>query len=63
MFLWTLIYNSGRIIYVDDVCIHRPISSHTDFRYVQHDTEAVEEWSNENSLTLNPSKSKYMLIS
>ena len=54
---------SSRVIYADDVCIYRPISSCSDFRYVQEDVETVEEWSAENFLNLNPSKCKYMLIS
>ena len=54
---------SNRIIYADDVCIYRPISSRSDFQYVQEDIKAIEEWSSENYLSLNPSKCKYMLIS
>jgi hypothetical protein len=58
--------DSNRVTYLwhaDDVCIYRPISSCSDFRYVQDDIKAVEEWSSENYLSLNPSKCKYMLIS
>ena len=54
---------SRRVIYADDVCIYRPISSNRNFRYVQDDIEVVDEWSTENYLNLNPSKCKYMLIS
>ena len=54
---------SSRVIFADDVCIYRPISSCGDFRYVQDDIEVVKEWSIENFLNLNPSKCKYMLIS
>ena len=54
---------SSRVIYADDVCVYRPRSSCRDFRYMQNDIEAVEEWSIENFLNLNPSKCKYMLIS
>ena len=54
---------SSRVIYADDVCIYRPISSCNNFRFVQEDIEVVEEWSMENFLNLNPSKCKYMLIS
>ena len=54
---------SNRIIYADDVCIYRPISSCSDFQYMPEDIIAIEEWSSENYLSLNPSKCKYMLIS
>ena len=54
---------SSRVIFADDVCIYRPISSCGDFRYVQDDIEVIEEWSIENFRNLNPSKCKYMLIS
>ena len=54
---------SRRVIYADDVCIYWPLSSNRDFQYVQDDIEVVKEWSSENSLNLNPSKCKYMLIS
>ena len=54
---------SSRVVYADDVCIYRPISSCRDLRYVQDDLEAVEAWSIENFLNLNPLKCKYMLIS
>lgn len=49
---------SGRVIYADDLCIYRPISSCNNFRFVQEDIEVVEEWSMENFLNLNPSKCK-----
>ena len=52
---------SSRVIFADDVC--RPIASCNDFRYVQDDIEAVEDWSIENFLNLDPSKCKYILIS
>ena len=54
---------SSRVIYADDVCIYRPISSSSDFGYVQRDIEAIEKWSTDNFLNLNPTKCKYMLIS
>ena len=54
---------SSRVVYADDVCIYRPISSCRDFIYVQDDIEAVEALSIENFLNLNPLKCKYMLIS
>ena len=46
------------VTFADDVCIYRPIYS----RY-EDDVAAVEKWSDENFLTLNPQKCKYMLIS
>ena len=49
---------SSRVVYADDVCIYRPISSCRDVRYVQDDIEAVEAWSIENFLNLNPLKCK-----
>ena len=51
------------VIFADDVCIYRSISCSTDYEYVQHDITAMEQWSADNFLTLNPSKCKYMLIS
>ena len=51
------------VIFADDVCLYRPIFGQNDYVLVQDDVSAVERWSNENFLTLNPSKCKYMLIS
>ena len=45
---------NSQVMYADDVCIYRPISSCSDFRYVQKDVEAVEEWSTENSSSFQP---------
>jgi hypothetical protein len=48
--------DSNRVTYLwhaDDVCIYRPISSCSDFRYVQDDIKAIEEWYSENYLSLN----------
>ena len=47
---------SSRVVYADDACIYRPISSCSDFQHVQKDIEAVEKWSTENFLNFNPSK-------
>ena len=51
------------VTFADDVCIYRPIYSRDDYTLVQEDIAAIERWSDENFLTLNPQKCKYMLIS
>ena len=51
------------VTFADDVCIYRPIYSRNDYELVQEDILAVEKWSDDNFLTLNPQKCKYMLIS
>ena len=45
---------SSHVINADDVCIDRPISSCSHFRYVQEDIEVVDEWSMVNFLNVNP---------
>ena len=56
-------HESSRVVYADDVWIYKPISSCSDFQHVQEDIAAVEKWSTEIFLNLNPSKCKYILIS
>ena len=55
--------NSHMTIYADDICVYSPICFSADFRNVQSDIIAVEEWSAANFLSLNLSKTNYMIIS
>ena len=51
------------VTFADDVCIlYRPLYRRDDYKLVQEDIAAIERWSDENFLTLNPQKCKYMLI-
>ena len=59
----TLSTEACSVTFADDVCIYRPIHSQNDYKLVQEDISAVEKWSDENFLTLNPQKCKYMVIS
>ena len=59
----TLTTASQCVLYADDVVLYQPISCPADFANIQIDIDEIQCWSNENLLTLNSAKCKYMLIS
>ena len=54
---------SYSVLYTDDVLLYRVVSHPEDFLAVQSDVRALEEWSDEQLLQLNPEKFKYMILS
>ena len=50
-------------LYADDLMLYKPISCPQDFIELQNDIFLVEQWSDDNYLSLNPKKCKVMLIS
>ena len=59
----TLSSQSYSVLYTDDVLLYRVVSHPEDFLAVQSDVRALEEWSDEQLLQLNPEKFKYMILS
>ena len=59
----TLSPQSHSVLYADDVLLYRAISQREDFLAVQSDIEALEVWSDERLLQMNPKKCKYMILS
>ena len=55
--------NSRLVLYADDVLIYSPISCQTDYQLLQCDINAICDWFNEQHLTLNPQKCKFMTVS
>ena len=51
------------LMFADDVLLYKPITTHTDFIAFQNDVDAIGHWSLQNHLSLNISKTKFMLIS
>ena len=51
------------ILYVDDLALHRPITSANDYYVLQEDITAIENWTAANNLQFNISKCKYRMIS
>lgn len=54
---------SKNSLFADDLLLYRPISNPSDFTSVQEDIATIEAWSNDNYLTLNSEKCKWMVIS
>ena len=48
--------------FADDLLLFIVLSHIHDFIAIQEDISAVEDWSTDNYLTLNPKKCKYMII-
>ena len=55
--------SSEAVLYADDLLLFHPIHGMEDFHYLQHDISAIEGWVSSNYLTLNSTKSKYMIVS
>ena len=47
---------SKNTLFVDDLLLYRPMSCPNDIVSIQENVEAIEKWSNDNYLTLNPEK-------
>ena len=54
---------SDLVLYADDVLLYRTISCREDISLLQSDLDAIETWSTDHLLQLNPVKCKRMLIS
>ena len=54
--------DTQKSLFADDFLLYKPISAHCDLDSLQEDVDAVEQWSHDNHLTLNPTKCKCMLI-
>ena len=50
-------------MFADDVLLYQVIDSVKDFVSVQENINTIWEWSQQNALTLNPTKCKFMMIS
>ena len=50
-------------LYADDTLLYRVITSPDDYVQLQHDITAIASWVDQNNLTLNAKKCKYMVIS
>ena len=59
----TLSRGSKCNLFADDLLLFKVLSDACDFKAVQDDISAVEAWSTDNYLTLNPKKCKCMIIS
>ena len=55
--------NSHLILYADDIFLFKPVDSPYDFSLLQSNLNSVSSWLSAKLLTLNISKSKYMLFS
>ena len=51
------------ILYADDILLLHPFDSHSHSTCLQHDLSLLQTWLLNNSLSLNVSKSKYMIFS
>ena len=58
-----LLNGTSLLTFADDILIYKPVSSHSDFLDFQNYVNLISLWTKLNHLTLNPVKSKYMLIS
>ena len=54
---------SQLLMFADDLLLFKPITNASDYVAFQNDINAVSNWSKQNHLTLNVSKTKFMLIS
>ncbi len=55
--------SSQIILYADDLVLYWPVSTPNDYRALQDDLNAIENWTSVNCLQFNTSKCKYMVIS
>lgn len=51
------------ILYADDILMYRPLSSQADFNHLQDGIDILNEWTEHQYLTFNPSKCKAMVLS
>ena len=53
---------SKMVVYADDILLYRSIETNADYNLMQEDVTSIEQWMTDNSLTLNATKCKQMLI-
>lgn len=54
---------SQLLMFADDLLLFKPIKNASDYVAFQNDINIISNWSKQNHLTLNVSKTKFMLIS
>ena len=54
---------SHSVLYVDDLLLFRSIKGRKDFQLLQDDISSIDKWAQQNHLTFNSAKYKYMVIS
>ncbi len=59
----TSISSGSLTLYADDLVLHRPVCSSSDYRLLQQDIDTKSPWTSTNYLSHNPTKHKYMVIS
>ena len=53
---------SKMVVYADYILLYRSIETNADYNLMQEDVTCIEQWMTDNSLTLNATKCKQMLI-
>ena len=53
---------SKMVVYTVDILLYRSIETNADYNLMQEDVTSIEQWMTDNSLTLNATKCKQMLI-
>ena len=53
---------SKMVVYADDNLLYRLIETNADYNLMQEDVTSIEQWMTDNSLTLNATKCKQMLM-
>ena len=61
--IFELTLNSKLMLYADDMLLYRVVDNPEDLGLLQQDTDTISEWVSTHHLTLNISKTKYMIIS
>ena len=71
-FLFTLYINdladlqlsegSKLVAYADDLLLYKPVESYAEYNQMQEDITTIDHWMSHNSLTLNTTKCKHMVI-
>ena len=54
---------SHSVLYADDLLLFRPLKGREDFQLLQDDISIIDKWVQQNHLTFNSAKCKYMVIS
>ena len=50
-------------MFADDMLLYKPVASADDFTKLQDDINAINQWIVDKPPTLNPAKTKFMLVS
>ena len=61
--IFELTLNSKLILYADDMLLYRVVDNPEELGLLQQDIDTISEWVSTHHLTLNISKTKYMIIS